>query len=106
MLTCFNFRGTVAGVRVHESSFNGRVSTKYFLGVLSSVRNQYGIDEQKIQEFRIPNDNDAVQCMNYYNSLKGKLVEVSFEHRSGALDDGRTWAFMVVTGVSEVKPEK
>lgn len=105
MKTGFIFRGTALGTRAHESTYDGKTNTKWFLGVMSSVRNEYGTDDQKVQEFRIGNSNDFTNMLNYYNSLKGKLVEVSFENRKYTLDDGRTGSNIFVTGVVECKPE-
>ncbi|EDR0001520.1 hypothetical protein YE76_004923, partial [Salmonella enterica subsp. enterica] len=53
MKTGFIFRGTALGTRAHESVFDGRTNTKWFLGVMSAVKNEYGIEDQKTQEFRI-----------------------------------------------------
>ncbi|HFE7487439.1 hypothetical protein LEI94_11305 [Salmonella enterica] len=106
MKTGFIFRGIALGTRVKESNYDGKASSKWFFGVVSSVRNEYGVDDQKTQEFRIGNSNDFTDMLNYYNSLKGKLVEVSFENRKYTLDDGRTGSNIFVTGVVECKPEK
>lgn len=106
MQTGFIFRGVCLATRAKETVFDGKANTRYFLGVMSSVRNEYGVEDQKTQEFRIPNSNDFASVLNYYNSLKGKMVEVSFENRSYTLDDGRKGSNIFVTGVVEVKPEK
>lgn len=106
MQTGFIFRGTALGTRAKESNYDGKATTKWFLGVVSAVRNEYGVDDQKTQEFRIGNSSDLTNMLNYYNSLKGKLVEVSFENRKYTLDDGRTGSNIFVTGVVECKPEK
>ncbi|WP_370611721.1 DNA-binding protein [Citrobacter meridianamericanus] len=106
MKTGFIFRGTALGTRAKESNFDGKASTKWFLGVMSSVQNEYGHEDQKTQEFRIGNSNDFTNLLNYYNSLKGKIVEVSFENRKYTLDDGRQGTNIFVTGVIECKPEK
>lgn len=106
MKTGFIYRGTALGTRAQESTFDGKVSTKWFLGVMSKVSNAYGVDDQKTQDFRIANNSDFTNLLNYYNSLKGKLVEVSFENRPYTLDDGRKGSNIFVTGVIEVKPEK
>lgn len=106
MKTGFIFRGTILGVRPHESNFDGKTTTKWYLGVMSYVPNAYGVDDQKVQEFRIPNSNDFTNVMNYYNSLKGKIVEVSFENRPYTLDDGRKGSNIFVMGVVECKPDK
>lgn len=106
MNTGFIFRGTALGTRAKESNYDGKASTKWFFGVVSSVRNEYGVDDQKTQEFRIANSNEFTSALNYYNSLKGKMVEVSFENRKYTLDDGRTGSNIFVTGVVECKPEK
>ncbi|EEP9141316.1 hypothetical protein HBD75_000453 [Salmonella enterica] len=105
MKTGFIFRGTALGTRAKESNYDGKASTKWFFGVVSAVRNEYGVDDQKTQEFRIGNSSDFTNVLNYYNSLKGKLVEVSFENRKYTLDDGRTGSNIFVTGVIECKPE-
>ncbi|ENG8266757.1 hypothetical protein ABVJ26_003615 [Salmonella enterica] len=106
MQTGFIFRGTALGTRAKESNYDGKATTKWFFGVVSSVRNEYGVDDQKTQEFRIGNSNDFTNILNYYNSLKGKLVEVSFENRPYTLEDGRKGSNIFVTGVVECKPEK
>lgn len=106
MQTGFIFRGTALGTRAKESNYDGKASTKWFFGVVSAVRNEYGVDDQKTQEFRIGNSADFTNMLNYYNSLKGKLVEVSFENRKYTLDDGRTGSNVFVTGVVECKSEK
>ncbi|WP_370612140.1 DNA-binding protein [Citrobacter meridianamericanus] len=106
MKTGFIFRGTALGTRAKESNFDGKASTKWFLGVMSSVQNEYGLEDQKTQEFRIGNSNDFTNLLNYYNSLKGKIVEVSFENRKYTLDDGRQGTNIFVTGVIECKPDK
>lgn len=106
MKTGFIFRGTALGTRAKESNFDGKASTKWFLGVMSSVQNEYGLEDNKTQDFRIPNSDNFNNQLNYYNSLKGKMVEVSFENRSYTLDDGRKGSNIFVTGVIECKPEK
>ncbi|ELW3003337.1 hypothetical protein QMI54_004827 [Salmonella enterica] len=106
MKTGFIFRGTALGTRAKESNYDGKATTKWFFGVVSSVPNEYGVDDQKVQEFRIGNSNDFTNMLNYYNSLKGKMVEVSFENRKYTLDDGRTGSNIFVTGVVECKHEK
>ncbi|EAY7468919.1 hypothetical protein GR79_004757 [Salmonella enterica subsp. enterica] len=106
MKTGFIFRGTALGTRAHESVFDGRTNTKWFLGVMSAVKNEYGIEDQKTQEFRIANSNELTNQLNYYNSLKGKMVEVSFENRPYTLDDGRKGSNIFVTGIIECKPDK
>lgn len=106
MKTGFIFRGCVLGTRSKDSVFDGKSSTKWYLGVMASVTNEYGVEDQKTQEFRIGNSNDFTQVLNYYNSLKGKMAEVSFENRTYTLDDGRKGTNIYVTGVIEFKPEK
>ncbi|QXY82902.1 hypothetical protein EWI73_02415 [Salmonella bongori] len=106
MQTGFIFRGVCLATRAKETIFEGKASTRYFLGVMSYVRNEYGVEDQKTQEFRIANSNDFTNLLNYYNSLKGKMVEVSFENRAYTLDDGRKGSNIFVTGVIEIKSEK
>ncbi|EBA4957102.1 hypothetical protein AH715_002143 [Salmonella enterica subsp. enterica] len=106
MQTGFIFRGTALGTRSKESTYDGKVSIKWYFGVVSAIRNEYGIDDQKTQEFRISNSNDITSVINYYNSFKGKLVEVSFENRPYTLEDGRKGSNIFVTGVVECKHEK
>lgn len=100
----FLYRGVLLGTRAHESTFDGKTTTKWYLGVSSSAQNSYGVDDTKTVEFRVENNNQA-QLLNYFNSLKGKLVEVSFQNRPYELENGKKGSNMFVTGVVECKPE-
>lgn len=100
----FLYRGTVLGTRAQDSTFNGKTTTKWYLGVSSSVQNSYGVDDIKTVDFRVESNNQA-QLLNYYNSLKGKFVEVSFQNRPYELENGKKGSNMFVTGVIECKPE-
>ncbi|EBG9724230.1 hypothetical protein BW014_08485 [Salmonella enterica] len=98
-------RGVMLGAISDEKTYDGKLRTNFFLGVQTTSRNEFGFEENKTHKYKIGSDRNDAQTLNYFNSLKGKLVEVTFETRSGTLENGNKWSGQYVTGAVECKPE-
>ncbi|EJB9125548.1 hypothetical protein MXG66_001724 [Salmonella enterica] len=105
MITGIFCRGVMLGAISEEKVYDGKSRTNFFLGIQTTLRNEFGVEENKTHKYKIGSERNDAQTLNYFNSLKGKLVEVTFESRSGTLDNGNKWSGLYVTGAVECKPE-
>lgn len=105
MITGIFCRGIMLGALSEEKVYDGKSRINWSVGVQTVLRNEFGIDDNKTHKYKIGNERNNTETLNYFNTLKGKMVEITFEQRSGKLENGNVWSGFYVTGIVECKPE-
>ncbi|MBT9433175.1 hypothetical protein JZM24_15535 [Candidatus Sodalis endolongispinus] len=110
MLTGFMFRGVYCGMFNEVKTFkddDGKMteSKKIYVGLQSQKINKFGIIDSSTQEFLITNDLVQTGFHRKIDSLKGKVLEITFNERSGEYN-GMAWARLEILGFEIIEENK
>ncbi|EAY7468890.1 hypothetical protein AC152_25405 [Salmonella enterica] len=106
MKTGFICRGVLLGVKPRDFEKDGKTFTFYSLGVQTEVINDFGIADTKTELLNIPFGDEIQKTVNYYNSLKGKMVEAFLVTRQYTTKSGAQAKSIDVSTVIECKSDK